>query len=106
MLYTGRYSQFYADMINIDPNRRQIVSLSLNAFDYFILHFVLYGMIPLHRMHPAALAVHNEKWKTIYFFLTADYVCSFLPSHPEAIVLPSICGSVKMATVMPIQPIQ
>ena len=94
-------------MINIDLGRRQISSLSLNAFDYYILHFVLHGMVPLHEMHPGALAVHNENWNTVYFCLTADYLCCFLPSQPDSVVLPSnICGSVKASTAMPIQPIQ
>lgn len=107
MLHSARYPPFYSEMINIDPNRRQIVSLSLNAFDFFLMHFILHGTVPLHRLHPAALAVHNEKWKTLYFYLTADFVCTFMPSHPDSAVLPTnICGSVKMATVMPIQPIQ
>lgn len=92
MLYTGRYAPFYADMLNIDPAVRQITSLSLNAFDYFILHFALHGLQPLHLLHPAAMDVHNEKRKTLYIYLVADYMCTFLPSHPDAVVLPSNVG--------------
>lgn len=33
MLESGRYSAFYSDIINIDPFRRQIVSLSLSKFE-------------------------------------------------------------------------
>lgn len=100
-------SNFYSDMINIDPCRRQIVSLSLNAFDYFILHFLLHGLSPIHIMYPGALAAHNGMWKTLYFTLTADYLCTFLPANPENIVMPTnICGSVKTTTNVPIQPIQ
>lgn len=108
MLYTGRYSQFYAEMVNVDPMVRRITSLSLNAFDYFMLHFALHGMEPLHRIHPAALVVHNEKSDTMYVCLSADYLCSFLPSHPDTVVMPNnICGTIKMTSVMaPIQPIQ
>lgn len=106
MLHTN-VSQFYSEMITIDLRHRQITSLSLNAFDYYILHFTLHGMIPLHQMYPSALAVHNEKWKTIYFFLTADYLCSFLPCSPDAIVMPSNIGvTMKMPTALPIQPIK
>lgn len=107
MLHSRHFSQFYADKINIEPCRREIVSLSLNAFDYYMLHFVLHGMVPLHKMYPGALAVHNENWKTIYFYLTADYLCSFLPGNPDSVVLPSnICNSMKVTSTMPIQPIQ
>lgn len=107
MFHCGRYSVFYSDMLNIDPYRRQVTSLSLNAFDYFIFHFVLHGMVPLHLMHPGALAVHNDNLKTVYFYLTADYLCAFLPSDPDTCVMPSnVFCSVKSAATVPIQPIQ
>ncbi|KAG4078094.1 hypothetical protein HA402_002145 [Bradysia odoriphaga] len=107
VLLNGGYSNFYTDMINIDPIRRQIVSLSLNSFDYFILHFLLHGLSPIHIMYPGALAAHNGMWQTLYFTLTADYLCTFLPANPENIVMPTnICGSVKTTANVPIQPIQ
>lgn len=107
MLLNGGYSNFYSDMINVDPCRRQIVSISLNAFDYFILHFLLHGLSPIHIMYPGALAAHNGMWKTLYFTLTADYLCTFLPANPDNVVMPTnICGSVKTTTNVPIQPIQ
>ncbi|XP_055606110.1 sphingomyelin phosphodiesterase 4 [Uranotaenia lowii] len=107
MIESGRHSTFYSDLINIDPFRRQIVSLSLNAFDYFLFHFALHGNVPLQRLCPAAMnpGVH-EKAKTLYLILTAEYLCTFLPSHPDSIVLPQIvCGSaIKLPspTVMPV----
>ncbi|KAJ6638345.1 Sphingomyelin phosphodiesterase 4 [Pseudolycoriella hygida] len=107
VLHNGGYANFYSDMINIDPCRRQIVSLSLNAFDYFMLHFLLHGLSPIHIMYPGALAAHNGLWKTLYFTLTADYLCTFLPANPESVVMPTnICGSVKTTISVPIQPIQ
>lgn len=107
MLQNGQYSMFYADLLNIDPFRRSVTSLSLNAFDYFILNFVIHGTVPLHKMFPAALNVHNERSKTAYFYLTADYLCAFMPSNPDAIVMPTnICGTVKVAQPMPVQPLQ
>lgn len=87
MLEGGRYSSFYSDIINIDPFRRQIVSLSLNAFDYFFIHFVTHGTIPLHKMYPTAIQINNEKKRTVYFFLTADYLCTFLPSKLKSIFI-------------------
>lgn len=107
MLHSGRYSIFYSDILNIDPYRRQVTSLSLNAFDYFFMHFVLHGMLPLHKTHPGALAVQTDNLRTVYFYLTADYLCSFLPSDPDATVLPNnMFCSVKSVTTLPIQPIQ
>lgn len=107
MMQSGQYSMFYADLVNIDPFRRQISSLSLNAFDYYILHFVIHATFPLHKMYPAALQVHNERMKTVYFFLTADYLSAFLPSNPDSVVLPSnICSTVKAPQPMPVQPLQ
>lgn len=107
MLHSGRFSVFYSDILNIDPYQRLVTSLQLNAFDYFILHFVAYGMVPLHKRHPGALAVHNDHLKTAYFYLTADYLCSFLPSDPDTAVMPAnVYCSIKLASAMPVQPIQ
>lgn len=106
MLNNGRYPIFYADILNIDPYRRQIASLQLNAFDYFILHFVLHGMSPLHKQIPAALTVHNDHLKTVYYFLTADYLCTFLPTDPNAEVQPSnVYCSIKSTAPVPLSPI-
>lgn len=107
MLQSGQYSVFYTDLLNVDPFRRKITSLSLNAFDYFILNFVIHGTLPLHKMYPAALQVHNERMKTVYFFLTAEYLCSFLPSSPDTIVMPTnICTTVKAPQPTPVQQLQ
>lgn len=106
-MQSGQYNMFYADLINVDPFRRQVSSLCLNAFDYYILHFVIHATYPLHKMYPAALQVHNERMKTVYFFLTAEYLCTFLPSRPDAVVMPTnICPSVKAPQPMPVQPLQ
>lgn len=108
MIQSGQYSLFYADLVNIDPFRRQVTSLLLNAFDYYMLHYVIHATFSLHKMYPAALQVHNERMKTVYFFLTAEYLCTFLPGNPDAIVFPTnICTSVKAPQpLQPVQPLQ
>ncbi|XP_055525669.1 sphingomyelin phosphodiesterase 4 isoform X2 [Wyeomyia smithii] len=99
LLDSGRYSAFYSDLINVDPFRRQIVSLALNAFDYFTLHFVLHGLITPQRLCSGITPFGNEKAKTLYLILTAEYLCTFLPSHPDSVVLPQImCGSIKVSS--------
>uniref|UniRef100_A0A1B0CYY0 Uncharacterized protein n=1 Tax=Phlebotomus papatasi TaxID=29031 RepID=A0A1B0CYY0_PHLPP len=107
MLESGRYPLFYSDMINVDHFTRQVTSVSFNAFDYYILHFALYGLAPVHTMCPMAQRVHTEKWKTVYFFLTADYLCFFLPKDPNEPILPqNICGSIKAAQTIQISPVK
>jgi len=72
-----------------------------------MFHFAIHGTLPFHKMYPAALSINNEKWKSVYLLLTADYVCSFMPSHPDAVVIPrNICGSVKTSPTISIQPIK
>lgn len=106
MLNSGRYSVFYSDILNVDPYRRQVASLQLNAFDYFMSHFAIHGMSPLHKMFPAALTVHNDHLKTAYFYLTADYLCTFLPTDPNATVMPAnVFCSIKSSAPMPISTI-
>lgn len=107
LLESGRYPLFYSDILNIDPFERTITSLHLNAFDFYILNFAIHGTIPIHKEYSAALAIQNDKLKSVYFFLTADYLCSFLPSDPDAVVMPqNICGTVKTTPVIPVQPIR
>lgn len=72
-----------------------------------MLNFAIHGTIPFHKEFSAGLAVQNDKLKTVYFFLTADYLCSFLPSDPDGIVMPqNICGSVKTTPIIPVQPMR
>lgn len=105
MLNSGRFSVFYSDIVNVDPCRRQVTALHLNSFDYFMFHFVIHGMLPLHKMFPAALTVHNDHLKTAYYYLAADYLCSFLPSDPNAPVMPAnVFCSIKSAAPIPISP--
>lgn len=99
MLEAGRYSSFYSDIINIDPFRRQVVSLSLNAFDYYFIHFVTHGTLPLHKMYAQSVTANSDKARTVYFFLTADYLCTFLPSSPDTVIQPqNICSVIKIAS--------
>jgi sphingomyelin phosphodiesterase 4 len=43
-----------------------------------------------HKTSLAALNINNENLGTVYFNLTADYLCNFLPSQPNGTVYPSI----------------
>lgn len=107
MIQSGQYSIFYSDLLSIDPFRRCVHALSLNAFDYFILNFAIHGTFPLHKRYAAALQVHNERMKTVYFFLSAQYLCTFLPESPDQVVTPTnICPTVKVPQPMPVQPLQ
>uniref|UniRef100_A0A1B0CLM3 Sphingomyelin phosphodiesterase 4 n=2 Tax=Lutzomyia longipalpis TaxID=7200 RepID=A0A1B0CLM3_LUTLO len=107
MLESGRYPLYYGDAINVDHFNRHVNSLSFNAFDYYILHFALHALVPVHKMCPMAHRVHTEKWKTVYFLLAADYLCTFLPKDPNEIILPqNIGGSIKVAQSIQISPIK
>lgn len=56
----------------------------------------------LHKISPAAANVNNENLKTVYFCLTADYLCNFIPSDPNAIIYPQIEGfPVKAHSAVP-----
>lgn len=68
-----------------------------------MFHFCIHGMKNLHKISQAALNVNNENSKTVYFNLSADYLCNFLPSDPNAIVYPQIdCSPSKShSTITP-----
>ncbi|KAG5684621.1 hypothetical protein PVAND_013844 [Polypedilum vanderplanki] len=88
MLESGRVDGFYTKLISTEHFQPKM--LSLNAFDYFILHFAIHGVKNLHKISPAAMAVNNENTMTVYFSLAADYLCNFLPNDPNSIVYPQI----------------
>lgn len=105
MLQAG--PMFYADLINIDPLKHQVSTLSLNTFDFYIFHFVLYALQPLHTINPIAMQIHNERTKTVYQLLAAEYLDNFLPQRPDACIEPSnFCSSVKAPQQMPVQSLQ
>ncbi|VVC87376.1 unnamed protein product [Leptidea sinapis] len=80
----GRCPQFYSDMLIIDPNTINVVALSLNPFDYYIFHFAL------HLTNNTWNKSTWDIWNSAYFALACDYLTHFLPSDPNACVLPLI----------------
>lgn len=96
MLESGRYSLYYSDLIRVNPLSRQVTHISLNAFDYYLLHFAIHGTANLHRNYPAIANVHAEKLTTVYFSLTAEYITWFLPNPDVLVMPPNIDGTVKV----------
>lgn len=54
-----------------------------------------------HKTSLGALNINNENLATVYFNLTADYLCNFLPSQPNGIVFPAI--SISSYSHLPIK---
>ncbi|KAH8340880.1 hypothetical protein KR059_009142, partial [Drosophila kikkawai] len=107
MLQSGQNSMFYADLINIDPLRHQVATLWLNAFDFYIIHFVLHALQPLHSINPIAMQIHNVRCKTIYLKLVAEYLSNFLPLVPDARIEPvHFSSGVKAPQPLPTQTLQ
>ncbi|XP_034114645.1 sphingomyelin phosphodiesterase 4 [Drosophila albomicans] len=105
MLQAG--PMFYADLINIDPLRHQVSTLSLNTFEFYMLHFVLYALQPLHTVNPIAMQIHSERSTSIYQRLTSEYLDNFLPQLPDAAIEPmNFCSSVKAPQQIPAQALQ
>lgn len=55
-----------------------------------MFNFALHGLKNLRV--PATIVINNEKLKTVYFSLSADYFCAFMPGDPNAVILPQIVG--------------
>jgi sphingomyelin phosphodiesterase 4 len=78
----------------------------LDAFDFYILHFVIHGTKNLHKVSPAAMAVNNENTMTVYFNLVADYLCNFLPTDPNQMIYPQIEASpIRVSSPVPSRPL-
>ncbi|XP_017083915.1 sphingomyelin phosphodiesterase 4 [Drosophila eugracilis] len=107
LLQSGQNPRFYAELINIDTMMRQVTTLSLNAFDFYIIHFVLYALQPLHSINPIAMQIHNVRSKTVYLKLVSEYLNNFLPLMPDARIEPvHFSGGVKAPQPLPAQALQ
>ncbi|KAH8414053.1 hypothetical protein KR222_003373, partial [Zaprionus bogoriensis] len=105
MLQAG--PMFYADLINIDPLKHQVSTLSLNSFDFYVFHFALYALQPLHTINPIAMQIHNERSNSIYYLLATEYLDNFLPRSPDDCIQPvNFCSSVKAPQQLPVQSLQ
>uniref|UniRef100_A0A6P7GG23 Sphingomyelin phosphodiesterase 4 n=1 Tax=Diabrotica virgifera virgifera TaxID=50390 RepID=A0A6P7GG23_DIAVI len=75
---------FYSDLLHVNGQTKQIVSLMLNAFDYYIFHFAY------HLINPWQQRAGSSCWNTVYYVLCCDYILHFLPTDPGTPVLPVI----------------
>lgn len=97
-LERGRCPQFYADMVTTDSQSLHVVALALNPFDYYIFNFAL------HLVNNSQNKSTWENWNSVYFALACDYLMHFLPSDPNAIVLPPMPNYTgKVPMVAPLQ---
>ncbi|CAH0555499.1 unnamed protein product [Brassicogethes aeneus] len=82
---------FYSDLIHINPQTKQVMSLLLNPFDYYMFHFAYHLINPWHQRSGSTV----RSWNTIYYVLCCDYILYFLPTDPNATILPNICYNGK-----------
>ncbi|EDV49457.1 sphingomyelin phosphodiesterase 4 [Drosophila erecta] len=107
LLQNGQNPRFYAELINVDSMVQQVSTLSLNAFDFYVIHFVLYALQPLHSINPIAMQIHNVRSKTIYLKLVSEYLNNFLPLVPDARIEPvHFSSGVKAPQPLPAQALQ
>lgn len=77
---------FYSELIHINIQTKQIMSLMLNSFDYYMFHFAYHLINPWQQRAGSAVT----SWNTVYYVLCCDYIVHFLPTDPAVTVLPVI----------------
>ncbi|KAJ8917730.1 hypothetical protein NQ315_005179 [Exocentrus adspersus] len=77
---------FYSELIRVNPQTKQIMSLLLNPFDYYMFHFAYHLINPWQQRAGSAVT----SWNTVYYVLCCDYIIYFLPTDPTVAVLPLI----------------
>ncbi|KRT82729.1 hypothetical protein AMK59_3136, partial [Oryctes borbonicus] len=92
MLESSHVHPFYVDLIPVNSQNKQITSLLLNPFDYYMFHFAYYLINPFHQRSGLTL---QSSWSTVYYILCCDYVLHFLPTTVGALILPVIHYSGK-----------
>ncbi|KAK9709081.1 Mitochondrial-associated sphingomyelin phosphodiesterase [Popillia japonica] len=87
MFESSKIHPFYADLIHINPQNKQVTWLTLNPFDYYMFHFAYHLINPWHQRSGIPL---RSSWSTVYYILCCDYVLHFLPTTVGAVILPVI----------------
>ncbi|KAJ8938884.1 hypothetical protein NQ318_016088 [Aromia moschata] len=77
---------FYSELVHINPQTKQIISLLLNPFDYYMFHFAYHLINPWQQRVGSTVT----SWNTVYYSLCCDYIIHFLPTDPTTQVLPVI----------------
>ncbi|KAK5644338.1 hypothetical protein RI129_005638 [Pyrocoelia pectoralis] len=78
---------FYMDLINVDLQTNQTISLMLNPFDYYFFHFAYHLINPIYQRYPSVI---STPWETVYYALYCDYLYHFLPNDPSVEILPNL----------------
>ncbi|KAF7277955.1 hypothetical protein GWI33_009070 [Rhynchophorus ferrugineus] len=74
---------FYSELVNMNPQTRQI-TLLLNPFDYYFFHFAYHLINPLQQRSGSMVT----SWNTVYYGLCCHYILHFLPTDPCTKILP------------------
>ncbi|XP_066260835.1 sphingomyelin phosphodiesterase 4 isoform X1 [Euwallacea similis] len=77
---------FYSELMNINPQSKQLSSLLLNPFDYYFFHFAYHLINPWQQRVGSTVT----SWNTVYYSLSCDYILHFLPTNPVVKILPEI----------------
>ncbi|CAG9860561.1 unnamed protein product [Phyllotreta striolata] len=85
-LENSQMHPFYSELVHCNSQTKQIVSLMLNSFDYYMFHFAYHLINPWQQRAGSTLS----SWNTVYYLLCCDYIIHFLPVDPAVTVLPQI----------------
>ncbi|KDR21935.1 Sphingomyelin phosphodiesterase 4 [Zootermopsis nevadensis] len=80
----GMVPPFYSNKVQLDPQTRVPISLTLNSFEFYIFHFAY------HLVNPWLQRVMDHGswslWETVYKHLAEEYLVHFLPSDGSSVL--------------------
>ncbi|XP_017772649.1 PREDICTED: sphingomyelin phosphodiesterase 4 isoform X2 [Nicrophorus vespilloides] len=85
MLDSSNIHPFYQEILQYNNQTKQITSLLLNPFDYYMFHFAYHLINPCQQRTTC-----DDQWDSVYYNLSVEYLSHFFPIDLNQQITPSV----------------